>query len=137
VTYALLAASLLLHSPRARQLALEPLMRLEAREHGIPLRVLNAVAVRESGLRWWASGDHGHALGLGQLHEDAIPGYPLTRWERLDPRSGAHFMALRLLIARRRCHGRPGWEANYAGKPCGGDVYRFRGGAVLTNGSGQ
>lgn len=122
---ALALAGLLLRSPAARELALRPTLAVEALDHHVPIRVLRAVAMRESGFRWWKIGDHGLALGIGQIHADAIPGYPLTRFERVDARSGAHFMALRLVIARRRCHGRPGWEANYSGRACGGDVYRL------------
>lgn len=95
----------------------------ESREHRVPVRVLVAVAQRESQFAWWAVGDHGAALGVGQLHASAVPGYPLSRFERLDPRSGVHWMAVRLALSRRRCHGRANWESEYSGRRCGSPVY--------------
>jgi hypothetical protein len=125
-----LAAALLaaLHAPRAhaRELVLRPLVAHEAREHRLPFTLLAAVIEQESTWRYWKRGDHGAALGLGQLHYDCIPGRVLSRRERVDVGTGVHFMAVRLELARRRCGGGPARYAdNYNGARCGRDVYHL------------
>lgn len=118
---ALLAA---LHGPpKVSEAALRPLIAREAREHHVPASLLRRLVHRESAGRYWAVGDHGRALGLGQLHVDAIPGVTLTRAERIDVATGMHWTAARLELARKRCHGRPNWASNYSGRPCGVPVY--------------
>ncbi len=124
-----LAAALLaaLHgAPRARERALAPLLHREAREHRLPYGLLAAVVERESTWRYWKRGDHGLALGLGQLHPDCIPGRWLTPRERVNVGTGVHWMAVRLELARRRCGGEPErYAAAYNGARCGRDVYHL------------
>jgi Transglycosylase SLT domain len=126
---ALAAAALLaaLHGPmRTRERTLRPLLAREAREHRIAIRTLEAVATRESSLQPWRRGDHGEAWGLFQLHADAIPGVHLTRAQLADVASNAHFGALRLALARKRCGGKPErYAANFNGRRCGVDVYHL------------
>lgn len=125
-----LAAALLaaLHGrPAVRARALEPLFAREEAEHHLPRGLLAQVARRESGFRVWAVGDHGRAFGVFQVHSDAIPGVRLTPDQLMRPDVNAHAAALRLVLARRRCHGGAAatWAANFNGRRCGANPYRI------------
>ncbi len=126
MTLALVLVAALHAGPKVREAALAPLLHREAKEHHLPFGLLAAVAERESTFRYWKVGDHGAALGIGQLHADCIPGRVLSRRERMDVGTGVHWMAARLAIARRRCGGPVAhWAANYSGRRCGADPYRL------------
>lgn len=121
-----LVAALTSPSEHVRERAVRPLIVREAREHGLSSRLLTKVAFRESSFRFRLRGDHGKAVGLFQVHGDAIPGRRYTRAELQRPDVNAHVACLRLLLARHRCGGAPRhYAANFNGMPCGVDVYRL------------
>jgi hypothetical protein len=122
---ALLAA--LYGAPAVRARALEPLFAREEREHHLPRGLLAKVARRESMFRVSAIGDHGRAFGLFQVHSNALPRTRLTPAQLMRPDVNAHAAALRLVLARRRCHGGIAamWAANFNGRRCGTNPYRI------------
>lgn len=113
-------------SPSVREHTLRPLFAREAKAHHLSLRLLVAVAFRESTFRVDARSGHGD-LGVMQIRRGcATRGYDrLSDAQLMEPAVNVHLGASRLSLARAKCHGAPArrWLSGYAGLACRPSTY--------------